>query len=51
MLFLADEMFKNEGQTFTITFGKPIPWQTFNHEKTPMEWANFVKNKVYKLAK
>ena len=50
MLFLVDEMFKNTGQTFTITIGNPIPWQTFSHEKTPMEWAKIVKEKVYALA-
>lgn len=50
MLFLADEMFKNEGHTFTITFGKPISWQTFSSDKTPIEWAKKVKEEVYKLA-
>jgi putative hemolysin len=51
MLFLADEMFKNTGKTFTITIGKPIPWQTFNRDKTPKEWAQFVQDEVYKLNK
>lgn len=49
MLFLADEMFKNTGKTFTITFGKPIHWQSLTNEKTPIEWANFIKEEVYKL--
>ncbi|MDE6808361.1 MAG: glycerol acyltransferase [Prevotella sp.] len=49
MLFLADEMFKNTGKTFTITFGEPIPWQSLTNEKTPIEWANFIKEEVYKL--
>ena len=49
MLFLADEMFKNTHQTFTVKIGKPIPWQTFDHTKTPMEWALFVEDTVYKL--
>jgi putative hemolysin len=49
MLFLSDEMFKNRGQTFTVRFGKPIPWQTFNKDKSPMEWANFVKEQVYHI--
>jgi hypothetical protein len=51
MLFLADEMFKNTGKTFTLTFGKPIPWETFTKDKSPMEWAKFVKEEVYKLSK
>lgn len=50
MLFLVDEMYKNVGKTFTVRIGKPIPWQTFDKTKTPMEWANFVQNQVYDLA-
>ena len=49
MLYLADEMFKNRHQTFTVTFGKPIPWQTFDKSKTPAQWAEYVKDIVYKL--
>lgn len=49
MLYLADEMYKNQGKTFTVTFGEPIPWQTFDNSKTPWEWAQWVKEKVYKL--
>lgn len=48
-LFLVDEMFKNSGKDFTITFGKPIPWQTFDKSKSATEWAQWVKNKVYEL--
>lgn len=49
MLFLVDEMYKNVHKTFRISIGKPIPWQTFDKSKTPMEWAQFVKEQVYKL--
>ena len=49
MLYLADEMFKNRHKTFTVTFGKPIPWQTFDKSKTPVQWAEYVKDIVYKL--
>ena len=49
MLYLADEMFKNRHKTFTVTFGKPIPWQTFDKSKTPAQWAEYVKDIVYKL--
>ena len=49
MLFLVDEMYKNVHKTFRVTIGKPIPWQTFDKQKTPMEWAQFVKDKVYSL--
>ena len=49
MLFLVDEMYKNVGKTFRVAIGKPIPWQTFDHSKSPMEWAKFVQNIVYNL--
>mgnify|MGYP002610465950 CR=1 FL=1 len=49
MLFLVDEMYKNVHKTFRVAIGKPIPWQTFDKSKTPMEWAQFVRNRVYKL--
>lgn len=49
MLFLVDEMYKNTHKTFRVAFGKPIPWQTFDKSKTPAEWAQYVKEQVYKL--
>ena len=49
MLFLVDEMYKNVHKSFQVKIGKPIPWQTFDKTKTPMEWAQFVKEQVYKL--
>ena len=50
MVFLVDEMYKNVHKKFTVTIGKPIPWQTFDKSKTPMEWAKMVQDKVYELA-
>ena len=50
MLFLVDEMYKNVHKTFHITIGKPIPWQTFDKSKTPSEWAQYVREKVYSLS-
>jgi len=49
MLFLVDEMYKNVHKKFRVKFGKPIPWQTFDKSKSPMEWANFVYDRVYEL--
>lgn len=49
MLFLVDEMFNNKHNTFTITIGKPIPWQTFDKSRTATQWAQYVKDIVYKL--
>ena len=47
MLLLSHELFKAEGSTFTIRFGEPIPWQTFDSSKSPQQWAKWVKHIVY----
>ena len=49
MIVLVDEMYKNVGKTFHISIGKPIPWQTFDKSKTPVEWASWTEDKVYSL--
>ena len=49
MIFLVDEMYKNVGNPMTITFGKPIPWQTFDRSKSSAQWAEWVQQKVYEL--
>ena len=49
MLYLADEMMKKKNAEFTITFGKPISWQSLDKSKTPLEWAQNIKESVYKL--
>jgi putative hemolysin len=49
MLYLVDEMYKNVGKTFRVAIGKPIPWQTFDKSKSPMEWAKYVQDIVYSL--
>jgi putative hemolysin len=49
MLYLADEMYKQEGQTIAITIGKPIPYTVFDKSKKDIEWADYVKKIVYSL--
>lgn len=49
MLFLVDEMYKNVHKEFRVAIGKPIPWQTFDKSKTPVEWAKYVQDRVYEL--
>ena len=49
MLFLVDEMYKNVHKTFKVTIGKPIPWQTFDKSRSAVEWAQYVRDKVYSL--
>lgn len=50
MALLPAEMYAQRGKTFGITFGKAIPWQTFDSRHTPQEWATRVRAHVYRLA-
>ena len=51
MIYLPDEMFKSKHKTYSIHFGKPIPWQTFDSSRKPAEWAGWGKEIVYNLKK
>lgn len=50
MLFLVDELFNKAGEEFVITFGKPLPYASFDGTRTDMQWADFVKNNVKELS-
>ncbi len=47
MALLPDEMYRSRGKHYTVRIGKPIPWQTFDKTKTPVQWAAWVQEKVY----
>lgn len=49
MLYLADEMMRNRHKTFTVKIGRPIPYTTFDHSRTPAQWAAYVQDIVYSL--
>ncbi|MCD8281761.1 MAG: glycerol acyltransferase [Prevotella sp.] len=49
MLFLADELYKNCNNTYTITIGKPIPVGTFDCSRSPAAWAAWVCGRCYAL--
>jgi 1-acyl-sn-glycerol-3-phosphate acyltransferase len=49
MFYLVDETYKHRNMNVEVKFGKPIPWQTFDSSKTPKEWAEYIKDKVYSL--
>ncbi len=49
MLLLPDEMYRSCGSHYTVRFGHPIPYTTFDHTRRPAEWAEWVKEKVYEL--
>jgi hypothetical protein len=47
MMLLPHEVFNKRGATFTVRFGAPVAWQTFDASKSAAEWAEFIKNRVY----
>ena len=49
MLYLVDELFKNQHKTFEVHIGRPIPWQTFDRSRTSAQWAAYVQDIVYQL--
>ncbi len=49
MLLLPDEMYRSCGKTYTVKIGKPIAWQTFDHTRTPVQWAQWVQAKIYEI--
>jgi len=51
MLYLVNEMYKQRGKPIALTFGKPIPYTTFDKSKSPTEWAAYVRDKVYSIKK
>ena len=49
MLYLADELFKQKDKEIRLIFGQKIPWETFDKTRTPLEWAEWVREKTYNL--
>ena len=39
MALLVDEMYRAQGKTYRVVIGDPIPWQTFDDSRKPVEWA------------
>ncbi len=49
MFFLADEMFKQNGKTISISFGKSISYGMFDKSYTLENWAQKIKLYIYTL--
>ena len=51
MAFLVDEFFKQRNKQLTISFGKPISYQTFDRRFTDAQWAEKLRTISYQLPK
>ena len=49
MLFLPDEMYRSQHGEYKVVIGKPIPWESFDKSRTALQWAQVVREEVYKL--
>ncbi len=49
MLYLPDEMFKQQDKKIRIIFGKPVSYTTFTKKFSHHEWAQKMKEHVYRL--
>lgn len=51
MIFLPDEMLRQSGSHFRILFGEPIPQEVLAELKSDKERTEYVRERVYELAK
>lgn len=49
MFLLPDETYHHRKKNIQLYFGKPIPYTTFDKSRSHLQWAEFVKDRVYEL--
>jgi putative hemolysin len=49
MLYLPDETFKQRNKSFTLYVGSPISWKQLDYSRKPIEWAQTIKEEIYRL--
>lgn len=49
LFLLVDEVYKQKGKRIQIVMGSPISWNSFTKERNHYDWAQIVKEHVYKL--
>jgi 1-acyl-sn-glycerol-3-phosphate acyltransferase len=50
MLYLADEMYRQRNQTINYVFGERLEAQRFTREHNHLEWAQLLKDYIYRLS-
>lgn len=51
MFLLPDETYRHRNKKITLIFGQPVSWRTFDHSRSPQEWAGWMRSIVYSLPK
>lgn len=49
LALLPREMFRKKNKTIKVKIGRPLSWQMFDQSKSHVEWAQIVREQVYKL--
>lgn len=49
MLYLVDEMVKQNNKNLIVNFGKPIDYKIFIKDKPITHWVDFVRQKTYEM--
>jgi putative hemolysin len=49
MFWLVDEMYKQRGKKVVLKVGNPVSYQYFNSQQNDVQWAEYMKDLVYKL--
>lgn len=49
MLLLPDELYRARHGKYKIIFGRPVPSSVFDESRSPYDWAQWVREEVYKL--
>lgn len=50
MLYLVDELFKQQGKHFRIVYGKPVPWQEMAAQGSAAHGCAEIRKQVYALS-
>lgn len=50
-ILLPREMFRQKGKTITLTFGRPIAYQSLDDRYSAKQWADKIRSYVYTLKK
>lgn len=50
MPFLPDEMYRARHKTFKVVFGEPVPYSSIDGSKTPLQWAEWFRERVYSIS-
>lgn len=49
MFYLPDETYKHRNEHIKVIFGKPIPHSSLTNAQRPSEWAQMIRDLVYRL--